>query len=131
MKKIILSLLTTGVAGLLASAVAQDTPGDNTPPPPPEEMTTTNEATATGDAATSAETTATPETTMEPKTPGEPMVIPSGPIFLRDRAAIGRQKGRYHECRRGAPKRRRNQLQQGTNSHSECRAIGRARVRML
>jgi type II secretory pathway component GspD/PulD (secretin) len=35
MKKIILSLMTIGFAGLLVSAAAQDTPGDNTPPPPP------------------------------------------------------------------------------------------------
>jgi type II secretory pathway component GspD/PulD (secretin) len=33
MKKIILSLLTMGVAGLLATAVAQDMPGDGAPPP--------------------------------------------------------------------------------------------------
>jgi general secretion pathway protein D len=33
MKKIILSLMTLGFAGLLVSAVAQDTPGDNPPPP--------------------------------------------------------------------------------------------------
>ena len=33
MKKIILSLMTIGLAGLLVSAVAQDTPGDNPPPP--------------------------------------------------------------------------------------------------
>jgi general secretion pathway protein D len=35
MKKIIFSLMTLGVAGLLLSAVAQDVPGDNNPPPPP------------------------------------------------------------------------------------------------
>jgi general secretion pathway protein D len=33
MKKIILSLLTMGVAGVLATAVAQDMPGDGAPPP--------------------------------------------------------------------------------------------------
>jgi type II secretory pathway component GspD/PulD (secretin) len=33
MKKIILSLLTMGVAGVLAAAVAQDMPGDGVPPP--------------------------------------------------------------------------------------------------
>jgi type II secretory pathway component GspD/PulD (secretin) len=55
MKKIILSLLTMGVAGLLSSAVAQDMPGDGAPPPdqggpeaggapmpPSEDMTATN-----------------------------------------------------------------------------------------
>ena len=35
MKKIILSLMTIGLAGLLVSAVAQDATGDNNPPPPP------------------------------------------------------------------------------------------------
>ena len=34
MKKIILSLITIGFAGLLTSAVAQDMPEDNNPPPP-------------------------------------------------------------------------------------------------
>jgi general secretion pathway protein D len=38
MKKIILSLMSIGITGLLVSAVAQDTPGDNTPPPPPADM---------------------------------------------------------------------------------------------
>lgn len=39
MKKIILSLITIGFAGLLVSAVAQDAPGDNNLPPPPPDAT--------------------------------------------------------------------------------------------
>src|SRR5664280_2190687 len=39
MKKIILSLITIGLAGLLVSAVAQDAPGDNNLPPPPSDAT--------------------------------------------------------------------------------------------
>ena len=35
MKKIILSLITLGFAGLLVAAIAQDAPGGNNPPPPP------------------------------------------------------------------------------------------------
>ena len=38
MNKIILSLITLGFAGLLISAVAQDTPGDNNPPPTPPDQ---------------------------------------------------------------------------------------------
>ena len=38
MKKIILSLITLGFAGLLVSAVAQDAPGDNIPLLPPPDM---------------------------------------------------------------------------------------------
>lgn len=91
MKKIILSLLTLGTTGLLLSAVAQDTPADNTTPPPetagpppaadnaadaatvatpPEETPAMAESGAAGDA--------TAETTGEAKSSSEPMVILPG-----------------------------------------------------
>ena len=87
MKQIILSLLTLGAAGMLVAAVAQDTPGDNTPPPPPEpaapdatvpppEETSTNGTADVTEAATPAEPT--PDTATGPKPATEPLVILPG-----------------------------------------------------
>jgi general secretion pathway protein D len=87
MKQIILSLLTLGTAGMLVSAVAQDTPGDNTSPPPPEQ--TAPDATvpppeeiSTNGTADVTEATTPPEpttdTATEPKPATEPLVILPG-----------------------------------------------------
>jgi general secretion pathway protein D len=91
MKKIILSLLTLGTAGLLVSAVAQETPGDNTPPPPPEFAGPPPGVEGAPDAATApvppeemppngAADANEPaaETTAEPRTPNETLVILPG-----------------------------------------------------
>lgn len=71
MKKIIFSLLTVSLAGLLTSAIAQDTPDENAPPPPSEEMA------PPGDTGTDATATAN-ETTTEKKAVTEPLVILPG-----------------------------------------------------
>ncbi len=91
MKKIILSLLTMGITGLLLSAIAQDTPGDNNPAPPPggdnaptgpmpgdaappaEEPPNANEPAAANDAA------APEEGAAEKNTVTAPVVILPGP----------------------------------------------------
>jgi general secretion pathway protein D len=86
MKKTILSLLTLGIAGLLLSAIAQDTPGDNNPPQPPagdngpgDGPPPTEEATATNEPAPGNEPAAAAENVPEKKAVIPPMVILPGP----------------------------------------------------